>query len=405
MFERVALVHYHEIGLKGNNRSTFENRLRLNIDSALEPLGGGGAYRVASRLAVPMPGERDAGELLARIAGLPGVSYLGDALVTAREMADIERAALLQLRNALEGTFAVESRRSNTDFPVSSHEINVAVGAYLCEHTGRKVDLGSPDATVRIEVVQGSVYVYTHRVDGVGGLPVGTSGKVVALLSAGIDSPVAAWRMMKRGAVVVGLHFSGEPHTNDLSARLAVEIGHALEPHEGLGRIYIARFGEIQREISLEAPPALRVLLYRRLMLRIADAVAKREGARALVTGESLGQVASQTLENIAAVDPAAAMPVLRPLIGMDKNEIIAEARTLGTFEVSSRPHDDCCTLFMPRLPETKARIDQIEAAEAGLDVARMVEQALDSLTFEDFRCGAYRPRDKAERPSKGSDE
>jgi tRNA uracil 4-sulfurtransferase len=392
MFERVALVHYHEIGLKGNNRSTFENRMRLNLDSAVEGLTQGAAYRISSRLVVPISDPATAEELLERVAGLPGVSNVSEAYVTGRDLGDIERAAYLALESAPPGPFAVAARRSNTDFPVSSHDINVEVGRFLVEHTGRTVNLREPAAKVSIEVVQGNAYIYARRLPGAGGLPVGTSGKVAALLSAGIDSPVAAWRLMKRGAVVVGVHFSGQPATNDLSARLAAEIGRRLERHEGLGRLYVVPFGELQREISLESPPSLRVLLYRRLMFRVAEALAKREGARALVTGESLGQVASQTLENIAAVDEAATMPVLRPLIGMDKNEIIAEARRLGTFEISSQQHEDCCTLFMPRMPATKASIAEVDTAEDALDLDRMVRQALDGATYEDFRCPAYRP-------------
>ncbi len=392
MFERVALVHYHEIGLKGRNRASFENRLRLNLDSACAGLTTARTERISSRLLVPVTDGSRADALLERIAGLPGISSVADALVTARDLGEIESAALQLLVEAPEGPFAVDARRSNTDFPVSSHEMNVEVGRFLVERTGRRVDLSHPAATVWIEVVQGSAYVYSRRLQAAGGLPVGTAGKVMALLSAGIDSPVAAWRTMKRGAVVVAVHFSGQPFTGDLSARLAGEIGHVLERHEGLGRLYVVPFGELQREISLTSPPGLRVLLYRRLMLRVAEELKVHGGAHALLTGESLGQVASQTLENIAAVDRAATMPVLRPLVGMDKNEIIAEARRLGTFEISSQSHEDCCTLFMPRMPVTRAKVADVDEAEDALDLRRMVAEALEVSTHEDFRCPAYRP-------------
>lgn len=393
MFERVALVHYHEIGLKGHNRSSFEHRLRANLDSVVWGLTAEPASHISSRLAVPITDDAHREEILLRVARVPGVSYVGDALVTAREVPDIESAALLVLAEAGEyDSFRVEARRSNTDYPVGSMDTNVALGRFLVERTGKRVDLGDPDATVYVEVVQGSAYVYTRRVEGVGGLPVGTSGRVVALLSAGIDSPVAAWRLMKRGAVVVAVHFSGTPHTSDLSVRLATQIGHVLERSEGLGRMYVVPFGDLQKEVSLASPPDLRVLLYRRLMLRVAEAIAAPEGARALVTGESLGQVASQTLDNIAAVDTAATIPVLRPLIGMDKNEIIAQARVLGTYEISAQQHDDCCTLFMPRTPATRASIAEVDAAEIPLDLDRMVVDALGSMTHADFRCPTYRP-------------
>ncbi len=401
MFERVVLVHYHEIGLKGHNRGSFESRLRRNLDSAVEGLAPAPAYRISSRLVVPASDGAARPEIARRVSRIPGVSYLGEAFVTARNPREVERAALLALREAGESeTFRVEARRSNTDYPVSSNDTNIEVGRFLVERTGKCVDLGGPDVTVYVEVVQGSAYVYARRVGGPGGLPVGTSGKVVALLSAGIDSPVAAWRMMKRGAVVIAVHFSGEPHTGDLSVRLVREIVGALEAAEGLGRLYVVRFGDVQKEIALAAPPHLRVLLYRRVMLRIGEAIAGYEGARALVTGESLGQVASQTLENIAAIDAAATLPILRPLIGMDKNEIIAQARELGTYDISAQPHADCCTLFMPRTPATRASVAELDDAEAALDVGRMVAAALAEAAHEEYRCSAYRAPRAARRPA-----
>ncbi len=286
----------------------------------------------------------------------------------------------------------MEARRSNTDYARSSMEINREVGQHVLDNTtGKQVDLSKPDVTCHIEVVQGDTYVYSRKVRGIGGLPVGTAGKIVGLLSAGIDSPVAAWRMIRRGAVIVGVHFSGRPQTNDLSERLVEEIGRSLESTGGLGRIYVVPFGDLQKEISLHAPPDLRVLLYRRLMVRVAEAIASVERAKALVTGESLGQVASQTLDNIAAVDDAATLPVLRPLVGNDKLEIIGEARAIGTYEISTQEHDDCCTLFMPRTPETHATVDQVHAGESELDLARMVADAMSALSWVDFACPSYR--------------
>lgn len=394
MFERAVLIHYHEIGLKGRNRSVFERRLRDNLDAALAGLAVSSAARIASRLLVPVSASSALNEVLERVVGVPGVSNAAAAFKTSRLESDIDRAAILALTEAEPySTFKVEARRSNTDFPLSSREVNEAVGTYVLEHTeGKKVDLGRPDAVCHVEIVQGDAYVYSRKLKGIGGLPVGTAGKVVTLLSAGIDSPVAAWRMMRRGAVVVGVHFSGRPQTNDLSERLVAELGRVLERTGGLGRIYLVPFGDLQKEIALAAPPDLRVLLYRRLMVRIAEEVARLERAKALVTGESLGQVASQTLDNIAAVDESATLPVLRPLIGNDKVEIIAEARSIGTYELSTQEHDDCCTLFMPRTPETHAKVAQILDGEKDLDIPRMVADAMASLTWVDFACSSYRP-------------
>jgi len=393
MFTRAALVHYHEIGLKGRNRSTFERRLRDNIAAAVAHVTPHPVERISSRLLVRCDDLEAIEDLVATISRIPGVSSVSTAYVTSRESDQLNRAALLALREVPQAaTFAVKARRSNTDHPVSSMDMNRQIGQYLVDNVGLKVDLGGPDATVRVEVVGGDAYVYSRKVPGIGGLPTGTSGTVISLLSAGIDSPVATWRIVKRGAVAVGVHFSGRPQTNDASDRLVAEIGEVLERTGGLGRIYFVPFGDLQKEIALAAPPDLRVLLYRRLMIRVAERIARVEKAKALVTGESLGQVASQTLDNIRAVDEAASLPVLRPLIGSDKLEIIAEARAIGTYELSTQDHTDCCTLFMPRSPETHATVRQVLDGECDLDIGRMVDDAISGATFRDYSCPAYRP-------------
>ena len=225
--------------------------------------------------------------------------------------------------------------------------------------------------------------------------PVGSSGTVVSLLSSGIDSPVALWRMARRGAVCVGVHFSGRPQTSDASEFLVDDIARVLERTGCIGRVYVVPFGDYQREISVSAPPALRVILYRRLMFKVAEEIARRERAGALVTGESLGQVASQTLDNIRATDASVAMPVLRPLIGSDKLEIIDQAQALGTFEISSMDAPDCCTLFMPRNPETHAKLEDVEAAEAAFPLEAWVTELADAAEPRDYRCPAYRPPKK----------
>jgi tRNA uracil 4-sulfurtransferase len=393
VFERVCLIHYAEIGLKGRNRAQFERRLRDNLEAALVGLPVARIEKVVSRVAVRVREPQRVYEVAERIAAIPGVAFVSPAFRTSRVHAEIEEAALLSVREvgAFE-TFAVDSHRSNTDYPVSSMETNRLIGAFLIAQTGARVNLSNPDVKVRIDVVQGDVYVSTRRVPGVGGLPVGMSGRVVSLLSAGIDSPVATWRMIRRGAVAVGVHFSGRPQTNDLSERLVFEIGAKLEPTGGLGRIYVVPFGDLQKEISLLCPPDLRVLLYRRLMIRVAERIARSERAKALVTGESLGQVASQTLDNIMAVDEAATLPVLRPLIGSDKQEIIVEARRLGTYDVSSQDHTDCCTLFMPRTPETHAKLPAVLDAWDALPHERMVDDAIAAMTWRDYLSHAYRP-------------
>ena len=393
MFERFCLVRYHEIGLKGRNRAEFERRFRENLGAALSGFPVSRIERIASRVAVRVTEPDAAGAVAERIALVPGVQSVSPAFRVPRSADDIESAALLAIQEAgAFSTFRVQSRRSNTDYPVPSMETNRSVGAFLQAQTGAGVNLSAPDVTVRIDVVQGSAYVSSREITGVGGLPVGMSGRMVALLSAGIDSPVACWRMMRRGGLVMAVHFSGRPQTNDASERLVLDLGSRLALTGGLARIYVVPFGDLQREISLLCPPDLRILLYRRLMLVIAERIARTERAKALITGESLGQVASQTLENIAAVDQVASMPVLRPLIGSDKLEIIADARRIGTYDISTTAHTDCCTLFMPRTPQTHVRQDELIAAWDALPHERMAEEAIASLSWTDFGGRGYRP-------------
>jgi thiamine biosynthesis protein ThiI len=395
---RIALVHYHEIGLKGFNKGSFERRLQGNIAWTLRDVPGVEVVRIASRVLVRISDEATVPAVAEALSRTPGISYAAIGIDVPAEPTTIAEAALTVAREEIAGrgraivTFGIESRRSATEYPEPSLDINRRVGEVVRTETGLKVDLSAPDMLVRIAVVQGTAYVYAQRVEGPGGLPVGTSGKVVALLSAGIDSPVAAARIMKRGATVVAVHFSGRPQTTGASERQAIELCQVLSAGGGLGRLYVVPFGDVQRTISLDAPPDIRVLLYRRFMVRVAEEIARREGARALVTGESLGQVASQTLENIAVVDAVATLPVFRPLIGSDKQEIVAEARALGTYDLSIASDDDCCTLFMPRRPQTHARHEEIAEGEAGLDVPALVAQAFAGVTHVDFPSASYRP-------------
>ena len=396
-FQRVILVHYHEIGLKGHNRSIFEKRLLRNLEALLSAYPLVTIHRIAGRLCVFLREgtERDVALACAdAIVGVPGVARVSCGFKCERDLAQMGEAALLALSEAGEfASFKVHARRNHTDFPVDSMQMNREVGAILCAaHPDKRVIMKNPDVTVGVEVVQSAAYVYARSVRGIGGLPVGSSGRVACLLSSGIDSPVALWRMARRGAVPVGVHFSGRPQTSDASEYLVDDIARVLEKTGCIGRVYVVPFGDCQREISLLAPPSLRIILYRRLMFRVAERIAARERAGALVTGESLGQVASQTLENIRATDAAVSMPVFRPLIGNDKLEIIEQAQELGTFEISSMDAPDCCTLFMPRSPETHARIEDVEAAKAALPVERWVAELAAAAEPHDYACPAYKP-------------
>ena len=394
MFERICLVHYHEVGLKGRNRSTFEHRLLANMEAALSSYAVKDMMRISGHLLVVLESERDLDAVTDALLRIPGIVRVSCGWRCARTPEDYYRAAELALMDCGPfQTFKVDAKRSNTDYPIDSMQLNQLVGAHLCAFAPDKaVKMKQPDVTVHVLVIQGSVYVYSRTQRAAGGLPVGTEGTVVSLLSGGIDSPVASWRLMKRGAVVVGVHFSGRPQTSDASVYIVDDIARALEPAGGFGRVYTVSFGDYQKAIASSCPPELRIILYRRLMVRVAEALARIEHAKALVTGESLGQVASQTLDNIRAVDAVAGLPLLRPLIGNDKLEIIAEAQAIGTFDISSRPADDCCTLFMPRTPATHARIADCERAEADLPLAAWVDEMLAGVEYRDYACPSYRP-------------
>lgn len=394
MFERICLVHYHEVGLKGRNRASFEHRLLSNMEAALVAFELKEVCRISGHLLVVFENADDLESAADILLQVPGVARVSRGWRCAREPEEYNRCAELAMMDCGEfESFKVVARRSNTDYPIDSMQLNQLVGAHLCAFApDKKVKMKDPDVKVHVEIIQGSAYVFSRSDRGIGGLPVGSAGKVVSLMSGGIDSPVATWKLMKRGAVIVGVHFSGAPVTDDASEYIVDDIAHALAPAGGIGRIYTVPFGKYQKAIASECPPPLRIVLYRRLMFRVAQGIARIERAKALVTGESLGQVASQTLENIAAVNAAVDIPVLRPLIGSDKLEIIEVAKRIGTFEISSRPADDCCTLFMPRSPETHARIVDCERAEQDVPIDAWVEEILSNLEYRDYPCPAYKP-------------
>ena len=394
MSERVCLVHYHEIGLKGKNRSIFENQLVTNLKCALRDTPLKCVKRICGYILVTFEGgaTRDYQDLIGKV---PGVARVSLAHECPRDLAEYSQAAIVSLGEAGSfSTFMVHAHTSSTDYPVHTLDINRQVGAALCEaFPDKKVDVHNPDVTVHVNVVQGSVYVYAVSERGAGGLPVGTAGKVVTLLSSGFDSPVATWMLGRRGAICVPIHFSGRPMVSDTSEWLTQDIVKALAPSGVVGRLYVVPFGARQREISLAVDQKLRIITYRRVMFSVAERIARIEGAKALVTGESLGQVASQTLENIAAVDETVSMPVLRPLIGSDKQEIIERAQQIGTYDISCQTAPDCCTLFMPRRPETHAKRDEVHEAWDSFDHEAMIEDLVDHIEYVDFdQCPSYRP-------------
>lgn len=401
MGSRVCLVHYHEIGLKGKNRARFEHILMDNLKAALAAFSVATVTRISGHILVTFSVAGEAERAFPLIARVPGVARVSLAFHTNRDPREYGQAAIDALAEAGDfESFKVAARRSNTDYELTSLDLNRQVGEVLCEaYPDKKVLMHDPDAVVHVLVVQGSVYVYARSVPGVGGLPQGSAGKVMTLLSSGIDSPVATWMLARRGAVPVPVHFSGRPQTADTSEQLVEDIVRALAPAVQVGRVYVVPFGDCQREISLACPGALRVIMYRRVMYAVTERLAALEGAKAIVTGESLGQVASQTLENIMAVNEVVDLPVFRPLIGSDKQEIIARAKQIGTYEISTQVAPDCCTLFMPRRPETHAKLDAVHEAWELFDHEAMIEQLVAASEYVDFDAPCYRaPRALAER-------
>jgi len=381
----VVVVHYHEISLKRGNRPLFLRHLARNLSRALADLGPVTVRQRPGRIVLDL-GDHPNPELVRdraqRVCGVASVS-LGYATASTLEGMRGVIGRLIEGREFR--SFRITARRAFKTYPMTSVELNRSLGAFVLERVATRVDLEHPEVEIVVEVLPDEAFVSLDRRPGPGGLPVGSGGTVAALLSGGIDSPVAAWRMLKRGCRVVFVHFHSVPYLPPTSQAKARALVERLTEWQYDSRLFLVPFGEIQREVVLSVPGPARVVVYRRLMVRIAEAIGRREGALALATGESLGQVASQTLENIAAIDAVATMPVLRPLIGTDKIEIIHEAKQLGTFEISIEPDADCCTLFTPRHPLTRMTVEQAEAVEARLDVARLVQAGVEGATEETF--------------------
>ena len=377
--DRFFLIHYNELGLKKGNRDYFENALCRNINSVLQDCQVERAKRISGRLLLPLTANADVSGIKKRLGQVFGIAYFGEAWASPQVVENLETNAWALMQGHPFNSFRIQAHRANKNFPHTSVEINQRVGAYVKQQSGARVDLEKAEMTCWIEIVEKYALIYLERLPGPGGLPVGTSGKVVVLLSGGIDSPVAAWKMIKRGCTSVFVHFHSFPYTNKESQEKAKQIVQLLCHYALQAKIYLVPFAEVQRHIMVDTPLDTRVILYRRYMLRLAEQIARREKARVLVTGDSVGQVASQTIENIDVISRAVSMPTLRPLIGDDKIEIIEIARQIGTYEISIQPDQDCCSLFVPKHPETKANLAEIEKSEAQLNAGDAMNAAMES--------------------------
>ncbi len=374
---RYLIGRYHEVALKGQNRWRFTAQLKRNLLDLMGDYRLGTVRSEGPRLLVELPDELPDAVAIERGALLFGLQNFTLSRAVAPDLKTIEHQALAAVHGTNARSFAVRTRRENKNFPLNSMEIDREIGGAIQRALGIAVNLERPELTINLELFTDRAFVSIGKHPGAGGLPVGISGRAAALLSGGIDSPVAAYRMMRRGLRLDFIHFHSYPLLSRTSQDKVRDLAAHLTRYQGRANLFLVPFGMLQREIVARVRRPLRVVLYRRFMLRIAGAIAAQTGAQAMVTGESLGQVASQTLDNMQVIERAAPIPVLRPLVGMDKNEIVEQARRLDTFETSIIPDQDCCTLFVPRHPETHARPDEVDAAESGLDIDRMVSDAV----------------------------
>ena len=388
------LVHYQEIALKGNNRPWFVARLGRNLREAVSDLDVREVRVLMGRIEVVLGPATDYAQARERIARVFGVGNFAQAGRAPLDVEAIAAAILRDLGDRQVGTFRVSARRADKRFPLTSPQIEREVGGRIKQARGWRVDLDDPQFTISVETLSNEAFYAFGKERGPGGLPVGVSGRVVALLSGGIDSPVAAWRLMRRGCRVLFVHFHSYPILSRASQEKARELVRLLTGFQFHSRLFLVAFGEIQQRVVLAVAPPLRVVIYRRLMMRIAEAVARTLRAQALVTGEVVGQVASQTIENLTQINDVVSMPVLRPLVGMDKEEIMEQAQRLGTYPISIIPDQDCCTLFTPRHPATKARKHDVEAAESALLIDEIVTGALAAASVEEFRFPAIQSPD-----------
>lgn len=384
----VVIVHYDEIGTKGRNRGEFEQQLRLALKEVARATAPAEVRRARGRVLVYPQAPEARPELMERMARVPGVRYvLGGLEVPGEDLETLEAAVDAVLPDRDIRTFGVRVRRVAKSHPLRSRDLEARLGARVQGRTGWQVDLDAPDLWLRVELLGARSLVSSVRMEGRGGLPVGSSGKGLALISGGIDSPVAAQMMMDRGLKLHLVHFHSAPYTSPASQEKVRDLARLLCAYQLTLDLVMFPFADpIQRAVVLKAPEAPRVLLYRRFMMRLAARAAEHYRARCLVTGEALGQVASQTIENLAAVEAVSPLPVLRPLIGMGKAAIIEHARALGSYEVSIQPHEDCCAYLMPHRPATRSTPEELEAAEADLPVDELVDATWEARSFERFR-------------------
>ncbi len=384
--KEIILIKDGELSLKGLNRRNFEDKMVASIRRRLKPLGNIKITKAQSAIYIePQDDDFDFTEALERMQLIFGVAAFSRAAVCKKDMDDILSKAPEYLADRMREikTFKVEAKRSDKAFPLGSPEICREVGAALLRAFPHlRVDVHNPQEVVTVEIRDFAAYIRAGQIKGAGGLPVGTAGRAMVLISGGIDSPVAAWTMAKRGLVLNAIHFASPPYTSPRAEQKVRDLLGKVARYSGTIKLAIVPFTEIQEEIGKHCPEDYFTLIMRRLMMRIANRVANAEDCLALITGESLGQVASQTLPAIAATDEVTDIPVLRPLIGMDKEEIITISKKIDAFETSILPYEDCCTVFTPKHPHTRPKKGQCAEAESGLDIEPLIERAIEGIEY-----------------------
>ena len=389
------IVKYGEIGIKGKNRYIFENKLIKNIKNMLKPIDKFNVYKEYGRVYVDL-GDYEYDEVCEEVKKVFGVVGVCPAVKVLRNneggvkaaYQKLKETALLVLEEKIEAgakTFKVESRRGDKSFRLTSQDMSIDIGGYLLSNVGDKikVDINKPEAKIKCELRENNVVVYSDTVPGYGGLPIGTNGKAMSLLSGGIDSPVATWMVAKRGMEVEAVHFHTYPFTSEKSQEKVKDLARILAKYCGKVRLHKVNILEIQKAVGLNCRDEEMTIISRRFMMRIAQKLAEQRNCDALITGESIGQVASQTIQGLTCTNASVSLPVFRPLIAMDKTEIIEIAKKIDTFETSIIPEEDCCSVFAPKKPVTKPKLERIEDSEKALDVDKLIQDAIDNMEVE----------------------
>ena len=385
----ILIVKYGEIGVKGKNRYIFENKLIKNVKNILKPIGKFNVYKEYGRIYVDLDGY-DYEEVVEEVKKVFGIVGVCPAVRAEKDYNLLKELALKMLEEKIEQgykSFKVDSRRGDKDFKLTSQEMSLDIGGYLVSQVKDKiaVDVRNPEVKIHCELRQNHVMVYSDTIPGYGGLPLGTNGRAMSLLSGGINSPVASWMVAKRGMELECIHFHSYPFTSEKSQEKVRDLAQILAKYCGRVRLHKVNMLEIQKSIGLNCKDEEMTIISRRFMMRIAERVAESRHCDALVTGESIGQVASQTIQGLTCTNASVKMPVFRPLIAMDKTEIIEVAQKIGTFETSILPEEDCCTVFSPKKPVTKPKLDRIEKSENKLDVEKLIQDAIDNIEVEDI--------------------